>query len=349
MSKIKLGIIGTGLAWERLHYPAIKRLNDKFEINAVCDTDLDKSKKLANECNLPTTSIYSDYQSMLATADIEAVDLMVPIQSNFQVAKAVITSGKHLLAEKPFAASVEEAKELISLSEKSKSKILVAENTRYTEENVLIKSLINENRIGDVIYFIDNNVSEFQKEMLEDTFASTEWRQHPTFKGGIFLDSGIHHIARQRFLFGNVINIYAAGKPVCADFSHYSCINSLLTYKGHISGHYSFYMMGKETQAPSVGLRILGTNGEIYLEDKDCGYVNVSCKDGSHEAIPYTASEGYYHELDNFYDAIQNNKDIVSTPQKELGDIQVIFDILNSIEKRDVIKSTNAYFRAIKN
>ncbi len=45
MNKIKLGIIGTGMAWERLHYPALKQLSDKYEITAICDTDIDKAKR----------------------------------------------------------------------------------------------------------------------------------------------------------------------------------------------------------------------------------------------------------------------------------------------------------------
>lgn len=345
MSKIKLGLVGIGLAWERLHYPALKQLCDKYEIKAVCDNDLEKAKKVANEFNLPETSIYDDYQTMLDEADIEVVDLMVPIQENFEAAKAVINSKKSLIAEKPFAASVEAAKELIALASKSKSKILVAENFRYDEENVLIKKLIEEKKIGDIVYFIDNNIIEFQKEMLNDTFAAKEWRQHPKFKGGIFLDTAIHHIARHRFLFGNVINIYAFGKPSSVDFCPYSCINSLLTFNNNISGHYSFYAIGKETQSPLVGLRIFGTEGEIYLEEKNCGFVNISYKDGGHEAIPYKPDEGYYHELNNFYYAIRENKEIVSTPEKELGDIQVIFDILDSIEKEDVIKAANNFKR----
>jgi len=350
MSKIKLGIVGLGLAWERLHEPALKRLFDKYEIKAVCDRDYNEAKKVADAYNLSDDAVFIDYQIMLDRADIEAVDLMVPISANFEVAKAVINSKKYLIAEKPFAASVEGAKELIRLANKNNVKILVAENIRYEEENVIIKSLIAENKIGEIAYFIDNNITEFPADMLKDTFAATEWRQHPDFKGGIFLDSAIHHIARHRFLFGNVKSIYASGMPSSVDFIPYSCINALLTFENHVTGHYSFYGISKETQAPLVGLRIFGTKGEIFLEEKSCGFVNVSYKDGRHDAIPYKPGEGYYQELYNFYDAIRENTegdlaDIVSTPEKELGDIQVIFDILDSIQKEKVIKAANNYKR----
>jgi predicted dehydrogenase len=228
---------------------------------------------------------------------------------------------------------------------------MVAENYRYDEENVLIKQLIDDHRIGNPVYFIDNHVTEFQREMVGGGFARADWRQHPDFEGGVLLDTGVHHIARQRFLFGDVQSVYASGRPTQVDFTPYSCVNALITFRQNaefdrtnivratvLSGHYSFFMLGRETQSPPVGLRIFGTNGEIYLEDRACGFVNVSYKDGCHEAIAYTPDQGYYHELVNFHGALRRGEAIVSTPEKELGDMEVIFALLKSIEKEKAVR-----------
>ena len=160
------------------------------------------------------------------------------------------------------------------------------------------------------------------------------------------MDSAIHHIARHRFLFGNADCICAAGKSLDADFSAYSCINALITFENQVSCQYTFYMTGKESEKPPIGLRIFGTEGEIYLEDKNCGSIHVSHKDGTKEDISYQPGKGYYHELENFYQAVRANESIESTPEKELGDIQVIFDILESIEKNSSIKAKNDYKRS---
>lgn len=345
MARIKIGVIGLGMAWERLHAPAFARLQDRFEIAAVCDTDMEKAKSTAAWLNLPPESAYDNYSRMLLRSDISAIDTMVPIGENYECAEAVIKSGKHLLAEKPFAASPDAARALIRLRERMGVKVMVAENFRYDEENVLIKNLIADHRIGNPVYFIDNNVTEFQHDMLGDTFARAVWRRHPEFKGGVLLDTGVHHIARQRFLFGNVLSLYASGRPTEADFSPYACVNAMLAFENHIAGHYSFYMTGRETQAPLTGLRIFGTNGEIYLEERACGYVNVSYRDGYHEAISYTPDQGYYQELINFHNALVHNERIVSTPEKELGDIEIIFAMLESIERGESVQPSKALFR----
>jgi predicted dehydrogenase len=333
VSKIKIGIVGLGLAWERLHAPAFEQLNDKFEIAAVCDANDIKARDVAAWLGLPPESAYSDYKNMLKRSDIEAVDTLVPIYENYECAAAVIKSGKHLIAEKPFAASPAAAANLIKLKDKHKVTVLVAENERYAEENILIKQLLDERKIGNPVYFIDNHTVEYQKEITGGGFAQTQWRQHPDFEGGVILDSGVHHIARQRFLFGRVMGLTAHGRPSGVDFSPFSCINALMTFEHYIAGHYSFFMLGKESQAPLVGLRIFGTSGEIYLEEPSCGFVNVSYKDGSREAIQYTPGRGYFHELNNFHAALRLDAKIESTPEKALGDIETVFRIMESTRK----------------
>lgn len=343
MEKIKMAIIGAGMAWEKLHYPAYARLMDKYEITGVCDANLDKAKNAAAMVGLGSDLAFTDYHDMFAKVEADAADLMVPINENFQVAKDVLEIGKHLIAEKPYAATAEAAKELIRLGKKAKCTVMVAENIRYDEESNIIKNLLKDKAIGNPVYFIDNHVTEFTKDMLGSSFSSTEWRQHPEFKGGVFLDSAIHHIARYRFLFGDVTDVFAYGRHSDVDFCPYSCINALLTFSDSVAGHYSFYCIGRETQAPLVGLRIFGTHGEIYLEENNCGFVNLTTKNGEHQAIPYVPGEGYYNELNNFYHALAGNDNVISTPEKELGDIQVIFDILKSIESNTVISSSNQY------
>lgn len=337
--KIRLGVIGIGLAWERLHYPALQQLTDKYEIVAVCDKDRSKAEGFGKSINLPAEDIYDDYVKLLERDDIDAVDVLVPITENFEIHEAVILAKKHLIAEKPFASTPRAASMLIQLKEKHHIQVLVAENFRYDEGNNIIKDIITSGKIGEVMYFIQNTAADFKKDMLENTFAAKEWRQHPEFKGGIFTDGGVHDIAGMRYLFGDFDSIYACGRKMEEDFSPYISINSLIRFKNNVSGQYSFFAHGSELQKPPIGLRIIGTLGEIYYESTSKGVVEVFYKDGRSEQLTFTPKNGYYHELLNFYEAVTQNAEIVSTPEKELGDIQAIFDILKSVETNELIKT----------
>ncbi|MFW5998979.1 MAG: Gfo/Idh/MocA family protein [Halanaerobiaceae bacterium] len=333
MNKLNLGIIGTGMALERLHWPALQELKDKYKIIALCDEKKEKAEKFAGKINLGSENIYQNYREMLKRNDIDAVDLMVPIEDNFDVAKAVVEAGIDLIAEKPLAATLEGAEKLLELHQQYNVKIMVAENYRYNEEINKIRDIINQGQIGEIVYFIKNKVVDLENEMKKNTFAATEWRQHPEYRGGAILDAGIHDIAGFRHIFGEVDEVYAMGRPQQEDFSPYMSVNSQILFNNGIIGHFSYFTDGKETQRPLIGLRIFGTEGEIYLEEKKCGVINLSYKNGGSEQIQYQPERGYYNELLNFYNAWTGQEEISVTPEVEYGDIKMIFDILNSIEE----------------
>ncbi len=334
MQKMKLGIIGLGMGFDRLHLPALRRLEDMYEIVGICDISSEKRERFKDSLGLDDESVYEDYLKLLENSEIQAVLTILPIEQNFEVAKAVINAKKNLMAEKPFASTIDGAKHLLQLASKNNVKVLVAENFRYHEEFNIIKSIIDEKKLGDVVYFIDNNISDFNEDKKGDAFAGKEWRQHPKFDGGIFLDGGIHHIAKLRHLFGDVESLCSFGKKIDDyEFCEFSSINSLLKFKNGVTGHYCYYNTGKETQAPLVGLRIFFTNGEIYLEEKNCGFINLTYKNGERELIQYKKEEGYYNEWKNFYNAVINDEKIVSTMEKEIGDMVLLFAIFNGAKK----------------
>jgi predicted dehydrogenase len=230
------------------------------------------------------------------------------------------------------AATLEGAEKLLELHQESDVKIMVAENYRYNEETNIIRDLMVQDKIGEIVYFIKNETVDFEKEMKKNTFAATEWRQHPQYHGGTFLDAAIHDLAGIRHIFGKVKKVYGMGRPQNEDFCPYMSINSQILFENGVIGQYSYYTDGKETQSPLIGFRIFGTKGEIFLEERKSGVINVSYKNGHSEKIHYKPEKGYYNELLNFYHALRGNEEISVTPEIEYGDIKMVFDILDSIE-----------------
>ncbi len=337
MKKIRLGVIGTGLAWERLHYPALKELADRYEVAALVNRTRSDAEAFADKIGLDRKNVYDNYEEMLKRNDIDAVDVLVPIDQNYKVSEDVAKSGKSFICEKPMAPDIGQAREFLELSRKHIVKIMIAENYRYNEENNKIKQLISEGRIGSVVYFIKNNITCFPCEMAEDTYAGTEWRQHPDFPGGAFLDAALHDLAAVRHIFGAVECVQAFGKPQKEDFNPYLSVSANMLFKNGVIGQYTYFPSGKEQQKPPVGFRIFGTKGEIYLEEKSSGVINVAYNDGAPEKIGYTPERGYYNELLNFYNALNGSEDISVTPEMEFGDVKTVFDILDSVKSRKIV------------
>ncbi|NMB38596.1 MAG: Gfo/Idh/MocA family oxidoreductase [Firmicutes bacterium] len=338
MDKIRIAIIGTGMAFERLHYPVFRQLSDKFEIVAICDQDREKLEKWRTNLGLKPEDAYTDFKDMLVRSDVDAFDILVPIELNFKIAEAVARSNKPFILEKPLAPTQEQANAARKLTKKFNVPVMVAENYRYNEENNIIRDLVRTKEIGDVFYFIKNKVMDFPQDMLKDDFAAAEWRQHPEFPGGTVFDTGVHDIAGLRHIFGAVDFVHAVALPQKADFAPYSAIQVNLSFKTGVIGQFSFFSAGEEMQRPLIGLRIFGSTGMIYLEEATCGTINVAYNDGNSKQIPYEPDKGFYNEMLNFYKAAIGEEPLSVTPEMEFGDADTMFAILKSARTNRIVK-----------
>lgn len=337
MDKIRLGVIGTGFAWERLHLPVLQKLSNEFEIKALSGLNLTDAENCAMKLGLGLENVYHDYREMLQREDIDAIDIVVPIEHNYEVSLNVARSGKHFICEKPLAQNMQEAQKYLQLKKNYHVQILIAENFRYDEEHNLLKQFVHEQRVGEVVYFTYNNIFSFPEEMRKDTYAAKEWRQHPVYYGAAFLDGAVHDIAAMRHIFGDVMAVQAFGKPQSEDFSPFVSINCNIQFKSGVIGQYTFFPSGVETQSPRSGFRIYGKQGNLYLENKTCGVLNAFYANGNTEQIVYTPGMGYYNEFLNFYKGIIGQETIQVTPEVEYGDAKMIFDILRSINTQEII------------
>jgi predicted dehydrogenase len=341
LRKLKVGIIGVGMAFERLHYPAYKALADRYRIAALCDPEIQKCRNWQQQLGLQEADLYTDFEEMLKRDDLDIADIMVPIELNFEVTEAVARawSGRRraIVCEKPLAPTLDQALEARNLAKKYDLPIMIAENYRHNQEISIIKDLIHNKKIGDLYYFLQNRVMDFPSEMLKNKFAAREWRQHPEFPGGAMTDTGVHDIAALQHLFGGIEKVHAFGKPQESDFSPYAVINANLQFAGGLTGQFTFFIAGREMQRPLTGLRIFGTEGMIYLEERDCGTINVAMNNGLLEQISYEVQKGYYNELLNLYNALTGTEQISVTPEVEYGDLRALLCIYKSISEERIV------------
>lgn len=226
MKRLRVGIIGTGMAFERLHYPAYQELRDQYEIAALCDKDLDKAQEWAQKLGIPGTNVYNDHREMIKRTDLDIFDIMVPIDRNFIVTEEVAKAGKPIICEKPLAPNMEQARAHAGLPRKYNIPIMIAENYRYNEEIDLIRDILRTEKAGKPVYFMQNRVMNFPKDMWEDKFAAREWRQHPEFSGGVILDTAVHDMAALRHFFGAVGEVQAYGVPQDDEFAPYAVLTA---------------------------------------------------------------------------------------------------------------------------
>lgn len=113
---LKIGIIGSGFGQYGL-FPAFNSVKN-CKVVAICG---ERRKQLVKYCeSIGFKNIYADWRLLLKNEKLDAVALAVTPRAQYKIAKAAINKGLHVFAEKPLAANVRQARELLSLARKKK-------------------------------------------------------------------------------------------------------------------------------------------------------------------------------------------------------------------------------------
>ena len=115
MSKIGVAVVGTGFG-QKVHIPGFQA-HHRTEVVAVYHRNLDKAQAIASAQNIPYAC--NSIEDIVAISEVAGVSISTPPFLHFEMAKIVLQAGKHLLLEKPTTLTVNEARELYQLANRS--------------------------------------------------------------------------------------------------------------------------------------------------------------------------------------------------------------------------------------
>ena len=146
---INLGVIGYGY-WG----PNIVRNFNAVEdtrVISVCDSNPEALKHVKRD--YPSVRTTTDCNEIISSTDIDAVAIVTPVFTHFELARKSLENGKHIFVEKPFTSTVAQAEELIALADKKGLKIMVDHTFLFTGAVRKIKELVQNNTLGDLYYY----------------------------------------------------------------------------------------------------------------------------------------------------------------------------------------------------
>jgi predicted dehydrogenase len=151
MSPIGLAVVGAGYWGPNLLRAA--RATPALRLEWLCDLDLQRAQAVLD----PYTPVRatSDYEAVLADPAIAAVAIATPAATHFDLVRAALEAGKHVLVEKPLTASAAEGEKLAALAERSGLVLMCDHTYCYTPAVRRIRELIRSGEIGDV-QFVDS-------------------------------------------------------------------------------------------------------------------------------------------------------------------------------------------------
>lgn len=326
MSKIRLGVIGPGIIWERAHKPALKKFRDKFEIAAFCATSEKSKSKIIKE--YPGIPFYKDYKVLVKEPFIDAVIIMTPIPLNPIVAMEALDAGKDVFMEKPMATNVRDGKELVKREKETGKQVFILEQYVYRNFTDEMLKIINSGRLGNVLMF-DRLIHGYIgfKEGAKD-YGNTEWRIRPAFPLGMLLDGGIHEIAVLSKIFSKPLTVYATGVKYRQKYGDYDYESMIFEYKNNLIGTFcnSYFLDGNRNF-----LIIRGTKGLAFY-DEDLK-ITIEENSGRKDIVKMKYENPYYAMWKVFINCLETNSKPYYTTEKALDDLRILEAVEKSLKE----------------
>jgi predicted dehydrogenase len=160
---IKVGVIGYGYWGPNIvrNFSSI----DRTSVRSICDIRQEALDRARDA--YPQIALTRDCSDILTSPDIDAVAVITPVSTHFELAKRALENGKHVFVEKPFTATPAQAEELILLAEKKNLTIMVDHTFIFTGAVQKIKQLVDEDALGDLYYYdsVRVNLGLFQHDV----------------------------------------------------------------------------------------------------------------------------------------------------------------------------------------
>lgn len=216
-SPLRVGLIGYGFAAKVFHSPLLAS-TPGFEFAVVSSSDASKV-----HADWPSVTVVDSAEKIFADPSIDLVVIPTPNATHFPLARQALEAGKHVVVDKPFTVTLEEARALDILA-KEKGKILsVFQNRRWDSDFLTLKTLLAEGSLGEIVYF-ESHFDRYRPQV------QVRWRESAELGSGIWYDLGAHLLDQAVQLFGMPDTIQSDQALLRPGAQAVDYFNTVLTY-----------------------------------------------------------------------------------------------------------------------
>ncbi|MBM7582061.1 putative dehydrogenase [Caldicoprobacter guelmensis] len=310
---IKVAIIGTGNISPQ-HIKGYLEFPDRCEIVALVDIYPEKAVEKKERFDLKNAEVYDDYHKALERDDIDLVDICTPPYTHAEIAVNALKAGKHVLVEKPMAASLEECDLMIEAALRADRYLSVIAQNRFTNGFMKLKKVIDSGLAGKIAH-VQVNSFWWRGYSYYDLWWRGTWEKEG---GGCTLNHAIHHIDLLIWLMGMPTELVAFMSNAVHDNAEVEDISvAVLKYENGAIGQITSSVVhhGEEQE-----IIVQGEKARVSAPWKV--YASLAAGNG----FPMGRDEKLESELNDLYNGIPELKYTGHTGQ--------INDVLNAIEKK---------------
>jgi predicted dehydrogenase len=187
---VHVGLIGFGASGRTFHAPII------HSVPGMClAAVLQRSGNDASEI-YPSARVVRTVDELLAINEIELAVIATPNTSHFPLARQCLLAGRHVIVDKPFTTTLQEAVELLHLARKCERLISVYQNSRWHGDFLTVRKLMGAGTLGRLVQY-EAHFDRYRPEL-----RANAWRERAEPGSGVFFDLGPHLIDQALVLFG---------------------------------------------------------------------------------------------------------------------------------------------------
>jgi predicted dehydrogenase len=249
---MNVGVIGCGMIAKKAHLPAYLSLKN-VDIIAVSDIEEKKAKSCGKKFG--AKKWFTDYHELLKE-DLDLVSICTPIFTHAQITKDAAKAGIHVLVEKPMAANVQEADDMIDSCRQSGVKLCVMHNFRFVPCLLDAKKRIDAGRIGHIV-----SIQATKYDLIPMSWSHSSWFY---YTWSLLEDVGIHMIDAINFLCNSELEDV---KVIARDYTaNMDCLNHILAmilFKNKAS---AFLDLSWVSGCLENSLKVQGTAGMLNVD-----------------------------------------------------------------------------------
>lgn len=322
--KIKFGIIGRGAVARARHVPEGKQATNAALIG-VSSRDFNKARAFADEFDIPKA--YGSHEDLLADPEIEAVINPLPTHLHCDWTIKAARAGKHVLVEKPFAVTSDEAKRMAGAARDNNVLIMEGFVQHQNPAMQFVRKTLDSGEIGEI-----------RLVRMEQSYTIQDWendsRANAEMAGGALLEAGCYGVYTVRFVTGReptrVHGFWRVRQPNNVD----TTFAGLLVFRGDVLAYI--------TSCQDVPFRstceIVGTKGTIEVPSIAFGpEVRVTTSEGK-RIESFDRVKRFKKQLEHFSDCILTGKPPIISPEDSIKNAVVLDAFRKSIQEERVVE-----------
>lgn len=341
---IKVAIVGTGNISPR-HIAGYLEFPDRCEIVALVDIYPEKAIEKKEKFNLTNARVYDDHRKMLEMEDVDLVDICTPPFTHAEIAINSLEAGKHVLVEKPMAASLEECDLMIEAALRANRYLSVIAQNRFTNGFMKLKKVVDSGLAGKIAH-VQVNSFWWRGHSYYDLWWRGTWEKEG---GGCTLNHAIHHIDLLIWLMGMPAELVALMSNALHDNAEVEDISTaVLKYDNGAMGQITSSVVhhGEEQE-----IILQGEKARISAPWKV--YASVPAPNGFpagrdekleaalnelYNGIPDLKYTGHTGQINDVLNAIENKGNLLISAQDGRNAIELITAIYKSASLKQLVK-----------